>query len=149
MAKKKPGGDDRLAKNVSEPPPKPRAGFPGEGGGDGQGGGSRGGGSGGIARTQIERYYGLLGERVRNYWTIPPNLTDIENLKTVVIFDVARDGAVRGLRIEKLSGNRVYDNAALRAVERAATPSLPPPPNTMKEDWLPLGIRFCGQNFCR
>ena len=110
--KKKPGGgNDLRAKNVPEAPPKPRAGFPGEGGGDGQGGGSLGGGSGGVARTEIERYYGLLGERVRNFWTIPPNLSDIEHLKTVVIFDVGRDGTIRDLRIEKPSGNRVYDNA--------------------------------------
>lgn len=149
VAKKKPGGDDRLAKNVSEPPPKPRAGFLGGGGGDGQGGGSRGGGSGGVARTEIERYYGLLAERVRNNWTVPMSLADVEKLKAEIIFDVARDGVIRDLRIEKSSGNRVYDAAALRAVKRSSDPAFPPLPNTVKDEWLPLGFRFCGQNFCK
>jgi|APSaa5957512535_1039671.scaffolds.fasta_scaffold41069_2 TonB family protein len=152
---KKPGkssGGNRkqvLAKNTAGEPPKPKTGYPGEGGGDGQGGGSLGGGSGGVARNDIERYYGLLAERVRNFWTVPPNLPNLESLKVVVIFDVARDGEMRNLRIETTSGNRIYDTAALRAVKRSADPALPAPPNSVKETWLPLGFRFCGRNFCR
>lgn len=149
-SKSAPGnGRQVVAKNAAGERPKPKTGYPGEGGGDGQGGGSLGGGSGGVARTDIERYYGLLAERVRNFWTVPPNLPNLENLEVVVIFDVARDGKIRKLRIETSSGNRIYDTAALRAVERSADPGLPPPPNTVKETWLPLGFRFCGQNFCR
>ena len=131
---------------VQTPPP---VGHPGEGGGDGQGGGSIGGGGGGVARTELERDYGLLGERVRNFWTVPLNLTELEKLSTTVAVDVARDGTVRGLKIERASGNKIYDEAALRAVERAASPSLPPPPNSVKETWLALGFRFCGASFCR
>lgn len=128
------------------PPP---VGHPGEGGGDGQGGGSIGGGGGGVARTELERYYGLLSERVRNFWTVPLNLTELQKLSTTVAVDVARDGTVRGLKIEKASGNKIYDEAALRAVERAASPAFPPPPNSVKETWLALGFRFCGASVCR
>ncbi len=142
-------GNDPLAKTADPPRKKPLTGYPGEGGGDGQGGGSLGGGSGGVARTDIERYYGILAERIRNFWTVPPNLTDVSNLKTEIVLDVAQDGSIRNLRIKAASGNRVYDAAALRAVERSAVPSFPPPPNTMKERWLLLGFRFCGHNFCR
>ena len=142
-------GNDPLAKTVEPPRSKPLKGYPGEGGGDGQGGGSLGGGSGGVARTDIERYYGILGERIRNFWTVPPNLTDVTNFRTEIIVDVARDGAIRNLKIMNKSGNRVYDAAALRAIQRAANPSFPPPPNSVKESWLPLGFRFCGRNFCR
>lgn len=142
-------GNDALAKSTDLPRKRPLTGYPGEGGGDGQGGGSLGGGSGGVARTDIERYYGLLAERIRNFWTVPPNLSDVANLKTEVVVDVARDGSIRNLRIKEASGNRVYDAAALRAVERSAAPSFPPPPNTMKDRWLLLGFRFCGHNFCR
>jgi len=127
----------------------PPAGHPGEGGGDGQGGGSIGGGGGGVARTELERYYGLLGERVRSFWTIPLNLTDLDRLSVTIAVDVDRGGGVRGLKIEKSSGNKVYDEAALRAVERAATPAFPVPPNSVKESVLALGFRFCGASFCR
>ncbi len=93
-------GKDPLAKTVEPPREKPLTGYPGEGGGDGQGGGSLGGGSGGVARTDIERYYGILAERVRNFWTVPPNLTSVANLKTEIVVDVARDGTFRNLRIK-------------------------------------------------
>ncbi len=142
--------DDRLAKADLAPkrrgPPK---GYAGEGGGDGQGGGSRAGGSGGVARTDAERYYGLLAERIRGFWTVPPGIADLSRLKTDVTIDVDRQGNYRNLRVVRYSGNHVYDQAALRAVQRAAEPSLPKPPDTIKENWLYLGFRFCGMDFCR
>ncbi|MEK6710080.1 MAG: TonB family protein [Nitrospinota bacterium] len=132
----------------AQTPPPPPVGHLGEGGGDGQGGGSIGGGGGGVARSDLERYYGLLAERVRNFWTVPLSLTGLEKLSTAIAVDVALDGSFRGLKIERSSGNRVYDDAALRAVERAAAPSFPAPPNTVRENWLALGFRFCGASFC-
>ncbi len=138
----------QVAKRAEEPP-KPRAGHPGEGGGDGQGGGSLGGGSGGVARSDLERYYGLLAERVRSHWSVPLNLSNLGDLRTTVAVDVARDGTVRNLRIETSSGNRIYDERALKAVEVAANPQFPEPPNTVRETWLLLGFRFCGTSFCR
>ena len=137
------------AHNAIDGRPKPRSGYLGEDGGDGQGGGSLGGGSGGVARNDIERYYGLLAHRVKRNWSIPKNLAKIKSLKTEIIFDVSRKGRIRELRIEKSSGSRVYDDAVLRAVARSANPFLPPPPTTVKKEWLPLGFRFCGQTFCR
>ncbi|MDE0331942.1 MAG: energy transducer TonB [Nitrospinae bacterium] len=142
--------DDRLAK--ADLAPKSRAplkGYAGEGGGDGQGGGSRAGGSGGVARTDKERYYGLLAERIRGFWTVPPGIADLSRLKTDVAIDVDRGGNYRNLRVVRYSGNHIYDQAALRAVQRAAEPSLPKPPDTIRENWLLLGFRFCGRDFCR
>ena len=142
--------DDRLAKADRAPKRRaPRKGYAGEGGGDGQGGGSRAGGSGGVARTEKERYYGLLAERIRGFWTVPPGVVDLSRLKTDVTIDVDRQGNYRNLRVVRYSGNHIYDQAALRAVQRAAEPSLPKPPDTIKENWLLLGFRFCGRDFCR
>ena len=142
--------DDRLAKADLAPKRRaPRKGYAGEGGGDGQGGGSRAGGSGGVARTDKERYYGLLAERIRGFWTVPPGIADLSRLKTDVAIDVDRGGNYRNLRVVRYSGNHIYDQAALRAVQRAAEPSLPKPPDTIKENWLLLGFRFCGEDFCR
>ena len=142
--------DDRQAKADRAPKRRaPRKGYAGEGGGDGQGGGSRAGGSGGVARTEKERYYGLLAERIRGLWTVPPGISDLGRLKTDVTIDVDRQGNYRNLRVVRYSGNHIYDQAALRAVQRAAEPSLPKPPDTIKENWLLLGFRFCGEDFCR
>jgi len=133
--------------NAPLPPARraPSRGYPGEGGGDGQGGGSRGGGGGGVARTDLERYYGLLAERIGSYWTLPLNLSDVGGMKAEITIDVSRRGDYRKLRIHRSSGNVIYDQAALRAVERAASPSLPRPPDTIREAWLFLGFRFCGE----
>ena len=152
--KKRPRDDwmseDRLVKADRAPKRRaPRKGYAGEGGGDGQGGGSRAGGSGGVARTEKERYYGLLAERIRGFWTVPPGISDLGRLKTDVTIDVDRQGNSRNLRVVRYSGNHIYDQAALRAVQRAAEPSLPRPPDTIKENWLYLGFRFCGKDFCR
>lgn len=136
-------GAERLAK--ASPRRAPSRGYLGEGGGDGQGGGSRGGGGGGVARTDIERYYGLLAERIGSYWTLPLNLSDVGGMKAEITIDVSRKGGYRKLRIHRSSGNVIYDQAALRAVERAASPSLPRPPDTIREAWLFLGFRFCGK----
>lgn len=140
----------RVAKAAPAKPASPvRRGYPGEGGGDGQGGGSLGSGGGGVARTELERYYGLLAARVWSNWTIPLSLENVGNYRTAVTVDVSRDGRIRGLRLDRSSGNRVYDEAALRAVAKAASPSFPAPPNTLEESWLLLGFRFCGRSFCQ
>jgi len=148
VAKKAPARGKPPAEAPPAEPPRPRAGYVGEGGGDGQGGGSLGGGSGGTARTDLERYYGLLAERIRSHWTVPEGFKS-EGLRTEITIDVRRDGEVRNLRVTRPSGNRVYDEWALRAVERASTPAMPPAPNTVKDIWLYLGFRFCGRNFCK
>ncbi|MDA1000071.1 MAG: TonB family protein [bacterium] len=145
-----PKKETRVAKaEPAKPSPPARYGYPGQGGGDGQGGGSLGAGGGGVARTELERYYGLLAERVRSNWAIPLSLEKVENYRTTVTVDVSRDGRIRALKLDSSSGNRAYDDAALRAVAKAASPSFPPPPNTIEDAWLLLGFRFCGRSFCK
>ncbi len=144
-----PPKDSPAGKKAVTNRPKSKVGYPGEGGGDGQGGGSRGAGGGGAARSDLDRYYGLLAERVRNHWTIPLNLEGVNTLRTIVIVDVGNDGTIQNLEIERSSGNSAYDKAALRAVKSSADPAFPPLPNTVKDKWIPIGFRFCGFNFCR
>jgi TonB family protein len=57
-----------------------------------------------------------------------------------VVFEIARDGKVRALAVEKSSGNPLYDQAALRAVSDA-TP-FPPLPEDFKEPLLRVHLRF-------
>jgi TonB family protein len=57
-----------------------------------------------------------------------------------VVFDIGRDGRVSGLRIEKTSGNPLYDQAALRAITEAAP--LPPLPDDFKESFLKVHLGF-------
>jgi protein TonB len=61
-----------------------------------------------------------------------------------VVFEIGRDGKVTGLKIEKSSGNPLYDQAALRAITEA-TP-LPPLPEEFTESSLRvhLGFNYAG-----
>jgi protein TonB len=61
-----------------------------------------------------------------------------------VVFEIGRDGKVTGLKVEKSSGNVLYDQAALRAITDA-TP-LPPLPDDFKESFLKvhLGFNYAG-----
>ena len=59
-----------------------------------------------------------------------------------VVFEITRDGRVNlgRLRIEKPSGNPLYDRAALRAIEEAMP--FPPLPEDFKAEYLRLHIGF-------
>lgn len=61
-----------------------------------------------------------------------------------VVFEIARDGKVNGLKVEKTSGNPLYDHAALRAITEAAP--FPPLPDDFKESLLRvhLGFNYAG-----
>jgi len=57
-----------------------------------------------------------------------------------VVFEIGRDGKVTGLKVEKSSGNSLYDQAALRAITEA-TP-LPPLPADFKDAFLRVHLGF-------
>jgi len=58
----------------------------------------------------------------------------------LVVFEIGRDGKIRGLSVEKSSGNPLYDQAAMRAVTDA-TP-FPPLPEEFKEAFLRIHLGF-------
>jgi protein TonB len=57
-----------------------------------------------------------------------------------VVFEIGRDGKIAGLKVEKSSGNPLYDQAALRAITEA-TP-FPPLPEDFKESFLRVHLGF-------
>lgn len=61
-----------------------------------------------------------------------------------VVFEISRDGRIRGLAVEKTSGNPLYDQAAMRAITEAAP--FPPLPDEFKESMLRvhLGFNYAG-----
>ncbi|MEJ2685255.1 MAG: cell envelope integrity protein TolA [Candidatus Sulfobium sp.] len=60
-----------------------------------------------------------------------------KNLEAVISVLIAKDGTVTVLKIEKKSGNTLFDRSALAAI-RGASPVTPPPDGTEME----IGIRF-------
>ncbi len=78
-------------------------------------------------------YYSMVVKKIRQEWVFPESLD--RNLEAIVSIWIAKDGSVRIDRIEKSSGNQLFDRYALRAINKASP--LPPPPQEME-----VGVRF-------
>jgi len=57
-----------------------------------------------------------------------------------VVFEIGRDGKIRGLAVEKSSGNPLYDQKALRAITEANP--FPPLPEEFRETFLRIHLGF-------
>ncbi|HEV8438887.1 MAG TPA: TonB family protein [Methylomirabilota bacterium] len=62
------------------------------------------------------------------------------NQKPWVVFEIQRDGSVRTPKIDKTSGNLLYDQAALRAIVEASP--FPPLPEGWPKPSLVIGMSF-------
>ncbi len=70
-------------------------------------------------------YLRVIQQKVSEKW-IPPARGSEAGNRVVVLFEIGRDGQVRTSKIERSSGNAIYDNSALRAIMDANPfPSLP------------------------
>jgi TonB family protein len=88
----------------------------------GSGGNGKGGG-GQLTGLEFIAYKQQVVNKVRSMWTTP---VARPGMLAVVMFEIAEDGAVTNIRLERSSGNAAYDASALRAVQSAG--QLPPPP---------------------
>jgi len=87
-------------------------------------------------RNYLARY--VYPELHRN-WAWPEGLSN-EPLECIIIIDIDEHGNIIKKWIEKGSGNQLFDQSALRAVEESGPfPPLPPP---LKPGPLEIGVRF-------
>jgi colicin import membrane protein len=98
--------------------------------------GSSDGAQVGLARRL---YYTEIWNAIRRQWALPEFLKT-QRLETVLVVVVRRDGKVLDLRVEKSSGNDVYDESARRAVRKAEP--LPPFPAIYSPAQEEIGLRF-------
>lgn len=106
------------------------------GSGQGAPGGSPDGAQVNLARRA---YYTKIWSAVRQNWALPEFLKS-QHLETVLIVVVRRDGKVLDLRVEKGSGNALYDDSAKRAVRKADP--LPPFPDVYTAPQEEIALRF-------
>jgi len=70
-------------------------------------------------------YLRQIQQKVSEKW-VPPARGSESGNRVVVLFEIERDGQVRTSKIERSSGNAIYDNSALRAIMDANPfPELP------------------------
>jgi colicin import membrane protein len=94
----------------------------------------------GDAGARTKDYIAAIGSRVKSNWSIPPTLLPKENIETIVEIKIMRDGSLASADFEKRSGNRYFDDTALKAVRKSAP--FPPMPEWYPDNSLEIGIRF-------
>jgi len=111
--------------------------------GSGAAGVASGGEGGGDAR--VNAYYREIWLRIRSQWALPGGMLPKEPLESVISIMILRTGAVTEAKFEKSSGNRYFDESAMRAVQKANP--LPPLPVWLTGSSLNVGIRFHSSEF--
>ena len=90
--------------------------------------------------AQTKEYIGVVWSRVKKNWTMPQALMPKENIETIIDVRISRSGALEHMGFEKRSGNRYFDDSALRAVKKSSP--FPPLPYWVKDRNIEIGIRF-------
>jgi TonB family protein len=90
--------------------------------------------------AQTKEYIGVVWSRVKNNWTMSQALLPKENIETIIDVKISRNGALEHMGFEKRSGNRYFDDSALRAVKKSSP--FPPLPYWIMDKNIEIGIRF-------
>jgi TonB family protein len=90
--------------------------------------------------AQMRAYYAMIWSRIKGKWALPQGILPGEVLETVIDVTILRSGAVTQVNFEKRSGNRYFDESAMKAIQKASP--LPSLPAWSRENSLGVGIRF-------
>jgi len=90
--------------------------------------------------AKMRAYYAAIWSRIKGGWALPQGILPGEVLETVINVSILRSGAVTGMNFEKRSGNRYFDESALKAIRKAIP--FPPLPAGGSDGSLDVGIRF-------
>lgn len=94
-----------------------------------------------VIDLKLRTYYNTIWQRIKGEWILPPSLLEeSEDIETVIVIKVQRDGGIVESWFEKKSGSLAYDESAMRAIKKANP--LPPFPQELDEDFLEIGVRF-------
>ena len=90
--------------------------------------------------AQANEYIEAVWSRVKQNWSIPQSLLPEKNITTIVDVRIARNGTLLYAGFEKRSGNRYFDDSALRAVKKSSP--FPALPYWVRDNHIEIGIRF-------
>jgi TonB family protein len=90
-------------------------------------------GSGAISAA-AQLYYEKVRNAIRQEFKLPDQ--NVGGLETSALIVVSRNGEVISLQIEKPSGNSLLDAAAVRAIQNANIPAMPPVMERPQQDFL-------------
>jgi protein TonB len=79
-----------------------------------------------VADFPFTYYLRQIQAKISERWT-PPRAAAAGGERAIILFEIGRDGTIREPKVERESGNALYDQSALRAVMEASPfPPLPP-----------------------
>jgi TonB family protein len=84
-------------------------------------------------------YLNILLNKINKNWQNPFKGKDIV-LKSIVYFEVDKNGKIYNVRLEENSGDEVYNETTIRAV--TLTKRLPPLPKEFSDDYLKVHLEF-------
>jgi colicin import membrane protein len=130
------GAPEGVGKGHPEGSPKGVA----EGAGKGAGGSGASGGEGGRVASSLLGFYGdRVKETISRNWVFSEAIRT-QGLETRVMVVINREGGIMELRVEKSSGNTIFDESAIRAVRKSAP--LPPLPQVISYPKVEISLRF-------
>ena len=93
----------------------------------------------GEMNARMHAYYALIWSRIKGSWAfISPSPGEV--LEVVIDVTILRSGAVTEVNFEKRSGNRYFDESAMKAIRKASP--FPPLPMVIRGTSIQVGIRF-------
>lgn len=97
-------------------------------------------------RSEMDIYYSTIWAKIKEQWALPQSIIlPKENIEAVVHMKILKNGSVEDIYFEKRSGNRYFDESAIRAVRKAAP--FPPLPERIRNNYIEIGIRFHSREF--
>ena len=97
------------------------------------------------ANAKMNTYYTLIWSRIKGKWALPQGILPRENIDAIIQVRILRNGTVVDMSFEKKSGNRYFDESAIKAIKKASPFS--PLPEWIKDNSIELGIRFHSSEF--
>ena len=89
---------------------------------------------------QMKVYYSVVWSMIKEKWALPEGILNNTDLETVIEAKILKNGSVVNLTFEKQSGNRYFDESALKAIKKVG--KFPPLPEWLDKKYIDLGIRF-------
>jgi colicin import membrane protein len=92
------------------------------------------------ATMKMKVYYSVIWSKIRAQWAFPEGILSKDNYEAIIAVTILRNGIVADIDFEKRSGNRYFDESAVKAIRKAAP--LPALPEWLRGSSLEVGIRF-------
>ena len=90
--------------------------------------------------SKIDEYSRFVWLKIKQNWTLPASLMPAESITTVIEARIGPSGVLEYAGFEKRSGNRYFDDSALRAVQKSSP--FPPLKGWTDRRSIEIGIRF-------